>query len=118
MSLPCSINAATLASTLPGVSRVVARRYHIRGPLGRGGSKEVYLAYDERLDREVALALVLGAENGTVARARLEREARVTGETAEWVAEPDFQCLDLDTSTTVPSPWSTDIVSGMASASM
>jgi tetratricopeptide (TPR) repeat protein len=72
-------NPATLPSAPPGAAGVVAGRYHVRGRLGQGASKEVYLAYDERLDREVALALVLGAVNGTAARSRLEREARVTG---------------------------------------
>jgi hypothetical protein len=32
----------------------------------------------------------------------------------EWIAAPDYQCLDFDTETTVPSPWVTDIMSGMA----
>ena len=53
-------------------------RYRVRGRLGRGATKEVYLAYDERLDREVALAIVVGAATGT-ARARVAREAQVTG---------------------------------------
>ena len=39
-----------------------------RARLGRGATKEVYLAYDERLDREVALAIVVGAATGTAAR--------------------------------------------------
>jgi tetratricopeptide (TPR) repeat protein len=58
---------------------VIAGRYRVRRRLGRGASKEVYLAYDERLDREVAVALVVGASRGSTALARLEREARVTG---------------------------------------
>ena len=39
----------------------------------------MYLAYDERLDREVALALGVGAGAGDDARERLVREAQVTG---------------------------------------
>ena len=69
----------TFASDLPADGFLIADRYHVRRRLGRGSSKEVYLAYDERLDREVAVALVIGAPQGSTARARLEREARVTG---------------------------------------
>ena len=57
---------------------MVAGRYRVRARLGRGATKEVYLAYDERLDREVALAIVVGASSAA-ARARVTREAQVTG---------------------------------------
>ena len=69
----------TIASTLTGAGAVVAGRYRVRARLGRGASKEVYLAYDERLDREVALAIVVGVGSSEVARARVTREAQVTG---------------------------------------
>ncbi len=72
-------DSPTLASGLSGAGQVVAGRYHLRARLGRGAWKEVYLAYDERLDREVALAIVVGAGGGAAARARVEREAHVTG---------------------------------------
>jgi serine/threonine protein kinase len=73
-------DAPTLESGLPGPRGLVAGRYQLRARLGRGASKEVYLAYDERLDREVALAIVVGAGVGDVAaRARVTREAQVTG---------------------------------------
>src|SRR3954454_6105299 len=44
-----------------GMEGLVAGRYRVRARLGRGATKEVYLAYDERLDRDVALAIVVGA---------------------------------------------------------
>ncbi len=69
----------TIASTLSGAGGLVAGRYRVRARLGRGASKEVYLAYDDRLDREVALAIVVGAGSNAVARARVAREAQVTG---------------------------------------
>ena len=73
-------DSPTLASELAGVATVVAGRYRIRARLGRGATKEVYLAYDERLDREVALALVVAASTDAVAaRARVTREAQLTG---------------------------------------
>ncbi|MEA2127308.1 MAG: eukaryotic-like serine/threonine-protein kinase, partial [Solirubrobacteraceae bacterium] len=72
----------TLPSGLPGPRGLVAGRYEVRSRLGRGATKEVYLAYDRRLDREVALALVIGAGGSdatAAARARMTREAQVTG---------------------------------------
>ena len=71
-------DSPTIASTHSGAGGVVAGRYRVRARLGRGATKDVYLAYDERLDREVALAIVVGAGND-VARARVAREAQVTG---------------------------------------
>ena len=71
-------DSPTLASQLSGVAAEVAGRYRVRARLGRGATKEVYLAYDVRLDREVALAIVVGASSDA-ARARIVREAQVTG---------------------------------------
>ena len=73
-------DSPTIASELPpGGASLVAGRYRVRARLGRGATKEVYLAYDERLDREVALAIVVGATGSEAARARIRREAQVTG---------------------------------------
>ena len=71
-----------MAATLPSVSAVgatpFAGRYRVLRPLGHGTYKAVYLAHDERLDRDVALALVAGA-GGERPAARVQREMRVTG---------------------------------------
>ncbi len=72
-------DSPTLASALSSAGKLVAGRYQLRSRLGRGASKEVHLAYDERLDREVALAIVVGGGETPAGRARVEREARVTG---------------------------------------
>lgn len=51
--------------------------YRIEARLGAGGMGEVFRAWDERLDRPVALKIVRpGAESGEVARERFRREAR------------------------------------------
>jgi serine/threonine protein kinase len=68
----------TVSSALSGAGGILAGRYELRARLGRGATKEVYLAYDPQLDREVALAIVVGAGDD-VARAGVAREAQVTG---------------------------------------
>ncbi len=71
-------DSSAVVPALTSVSGLLAGRYRVRSRLGRGAMKEVFLAYDERLDREVALAIVVGAD-GDLARARVTREAQVTG---------------------------------------
>ena len=50
-------------------------RYAIKGFLGEGARKLVYLAHDTALDRDVAIALLKTEGLDVAARQRLEREA-------------------------------------------
>ncbi len=51
-------------------------RYRIDDVLGAGGMGRVFRAYDERLDRHVAIKVLLNDEAGEDSRGRLIREAR------------------------------------------
>lgn len=52
-------------------------RFHIRAELGTGGMGTVYVAWDERLEREVAIKVLRHEVADSEARARLLREARI-----------------------------------------
>ena len=60
-------------------SSFVAGRYAVRRFLGEGGKKRVYLAHDERLDRDVAFALIKTDGLDEVGRERIVREAQAMG---------------------------------------
>ena len=52
--------------------------YRLEQTLGRGGMGIVYEAYDQRLDRRVAVKRLLSGRDDPERRARLRREARTT----------------------------------------
>jgi class 3 adenylate cyclase/tetratricopeptide (TPR) repeat protein len=77
---PIETGAATLAE-VPSEIRKAPRqlaggRYRIKGYLGEGGRKVVYLAQDSALDREVAIAMLKTDDLDQSGRPQLEREAQ------------------------------------------
>lgn len=56
---------------------LVAERYELRQPLGRGGMGEVHRAYDRHLEREVAIKLLATEVAAPEVAERLHRESRV-----------------------------------------
>jgi GAF domain-containing protein len=72
----CSEDGARLSLTLP-VERTIEGKYRLRRRIGRGAMGVVYEATDTRLDRPVALKIMLSHLFGnTGAVGRFEREAR------------------------------------------
>src|SRR3954454_9530151 len=55
----------------------LAGRYRVIRRLGTGGTATVFLACDERLEREVAIKRIHGAEVTEATALRLQREARI-----------------------------------------
>ncbi|MGY0017987.1 protein kinase domain-containing protein [Streptomyces sp. cg35] len=71
-------------SRAASVGRIVAERYELSTLIGQGGMGQVWTAYDQRLDRRVAVKLlrpdrVAGAEADELRR-RFLRECRVTAQ--------------------------------------
>ncbi len=60
---------------MPGLEGTSLGRYQLLGRLGRGGMSEVYLAYDERMNRNVALKVVSSSQSDYLERFHREAEA-------------------------------------------
>lgn len=83
MSERDSLDTQTLAIT-PGTESqswslpesFASGRYLIRRPIGQGGQKKVYLARDDRLDRDVVIALLKTDDLSAESVPRLTREAQ------------------------------------------
>jgi hypothetical protein len=54
-------------------------RYAVKGFLGEGGRKKVYLAHDEKLDRDVAVAVIKTEGLDDAGLSRVKREAQAMG---------------------------------------
>ena len=71
--------------------------YRITGTLGRGGMGTVYEAWDERLDRRVAIKYVRPEKTGSArARTRFRREARAIAGLNHPAIVQIFDLLDTD----------------------
>ncbi len=63
---------------MPGLEGTSLGHYQLLGRLGRGGMSEVYLAYDERKDRNVALKVVSSSQSDYLERFQREAEAIIS----------------------------------------
>ncbi len=77
---------ATTAATTPTPTpspalpnAFAAGRYQVKGFLGEGGRKRVYLAHDEKLDRDVAFAVIKTEGLDADGLVRVRREAQAMG---------------------------------------
>ena len=73
-----TLSAGAAAWVLP--ARLHGGRYRTLHPLGSGASKRVIVAYDDELERKVAVAVIRSAELTADERTRLLRELRVTAQ--------------------------------------
>ncbi|MBA3462393.1 MAG: serine/threonine protein kinase [Deltaproteobacteria bacterium] len=76
-------------------------RYVVLSELGRGGMSVVYIAYDPKLDRRVALKVVRGDKLTEAHRARLHREAQALARLSHPSVVTVFDVGDLEDDTFV-----------------
>ncbi|MEC7583260.1 MAG: serine/threonine-protein kinase, partial [Planctomycetota bacterium] len=79
-------------------------RYVVEAPLARGGMGELYIARDQRLDRQVVLKSVPPGWQTTNAIRRLQREARALGRVDHPSICPILDVFELDGSWTIVLP--------------
>ncbi len=81
---PAAISSMQGATPTPAPSPVMPSsfadgRYTVKGFLGEGGRKRVYLAHDSKLDRDVAVAVIKTDGLDEAGLSRVKREAQAMG---------------------------------------
>ena len=80
LSSPAAAQSPSISVPRPDQpTSFVDGRYQVQRFLGEGGKKLVYLAYDSKLDREVAFALIKTEGLDETSRTRITREAQSMG---------------------------------------
>lgn len=77
----CDVCGQAIAApaAAPAASAFASGRYELRGQIGESPRREVHLARDTRLERDVALSIVKTAGLDEIGVARARREARAMG---------------------------------------
>lgn len=76
----CEFDRSELVLSVP-VERIIAERYRLERVLGKGGIGSVYEATDTRLDRRVAVKVLLGSViDNPMIKKRFEQEARIVAQ--------------------------------------
>jgi len=76
-SAPTSMASLEVSTNTPPLpTSFVAGRYRVLRLLGEGGRKRVYLAHDQRLDRDVAFAVIKTEGLDPQGKERVQREAK------------------------------------------
>ena len=78
-SAPAPLESEDLTFDQPPAS-FADGRYRVQSFLGEGSRKKVYLAHDEVLDRDVAIAVIKTAGRDATTNTRLTREAQIMGQ--------------------------------------
>ena len=60
---------------MPGLEGITLGRYHLNKRLGEGGMSEVYLAYDELMQRDIAIKVMSSSNPEYIERFQREVEA-------------------------------------------